>query len=94
MKLPSGYEITKEQLVEMCKRIVSDKFLSECSYAEAFENTEDALREGQITDIPALNAENVGFLYDALSGVVMDCEARLRITLDTFMAHNIVVNSW
>ncbi len=94
MKLPSGNEITKEQLVGMCERIISDKFMSECSYAEAFENTEDALREGSIVDIPALNAEDVGLLYDTLSVVVLDCETALRKTLGTFMAESTIVNSW
>jgi len=94
MKLPSGYEISKEMLVVLCERVISDKFLAECSYAEAFENTEDGLREGQFADIPALDKDDIAFLYDALSNVVMDCEARLRNTLSTFMAHSIVVNSW
>lgn len=91
MKLPSGYEINKEMLVVLCERIIAEKFMSECSYAEAFENTEDALREGQFTDIPALNKDDIAFLYDALSDVVMDCEARLRSTLGTFMESHIAL---
>jgi len=94
MKLPSGYEISKEKLVEMCEVIISDKFMWECSYAEAFETTEENLREGQIIDIPALNDEDIKFLYDLLSDVVTDCETALRKTLGTFMAGNAVVNSW
>lgn len=94
MKLPSGYEINKEMLVVLCERIISDKFMSECSYGEAFENTEDALREGQFTDIPALSNDDISFLYDALSVVVIDCETALRSTLGTFMAESAVVNSW
>ncbi len=94
MKLPSGYEINKEMLVVLCERIVGDKFLAECSYAEAFENTEDGLREGQFTDIPALSDDDINFLYDALSVVVIDCETALRKTLGTFMADSAVVNSW
>lgn len=89
MKLPSGYEISKEMLVVLCERIVGDKFMSECSYAEAFENTEDALREGHFTDIPALSDRDIAFLYDALSDVVMDCESTLRKTLVTFMEGHI-----
>ncbi len=94
MKLPSGNEITKEQLVEICEGIIGDKFMSECSYAESFETTADNLREGQVVDIPALNDEDINFLYDALSEVVIDCDTALRSTLRTFMADNAVVNSW
>jgi len=94
MKLPSGYEISKEKLVEMCEIIIGEKLMWECTYGEAFETTEEALREGNYVDIPALNEDDIHFLFDALKHVVMDCEARLRSTLGTFMAHSIVVNSW
>ena len=86
VKLPSGYEINKEILVELCEGIIAEKFMWECSYAEAFETTEENLREGQIIDIPALNEADITFLYDALKDVVIDCETALRSTLGTYMA--------
>ena len=94
MKLPSGNEISKEKLVEMCESIIGEKLMCECTYDEAFEPTGEALAEGTYVDIPVLNDDDIAFLYNALNGVVMDCEARLRSTLGTFMAHSIVVNSW
>ncbi len=94
MKLPSGNEVTKEQLVEMCETVIRDKFMWECTFGEAFESTGETLSEGNYADIPALNEEDIKFLYDALKDVVIDCEARLRSTLGTFMVHSIVVNSW
>jgi len=94
MKLPSGNEITKEQLVEMCEGIIGEKFMMECTYGEAFEPAEESLREGNYVGIPALDEDDIHFLFNALKHVVVDCDARLRITLSTFMAHSIIVNSW
>lgn len=94
MKLPSGNEISKETLVEMCETIISEKLLWECTYGEAFETTEESLREGQYVGIPALDEDNIHFLFEALKHVVVDCEAKLRSTLDTFMAENATVKSW
>lgn len=94
MKLPSGHEIGKEQLVVLCERIIGEKFMIECTYEEAFESTGDSLSEGEFTDIPALDDADISYLYDVLKGVVIDCEAALRSTLGTFMANNATVNSW
>ncbi len=94
MKLPSGNEVSKETLVEMCESVIRDKFMWECAYEEAFESTADTLSNGEYAGIPALDEADIKFLYDALKDVVIDCEARLRSTLDTFMAHSMVVNSW
>jgi len=94
MKLPSGYEISKEKLVEVCEGVIGEKFMMECTYEEAFEPTADYLSDGKYTDIPALNEADITFIHNALKDVVIDCEARLRSTLGTFMAHSIVVNSW
>ncbi len=94
MKLPSGCEISKERLVEMCEVIIGEKLMWECTYGEAFETTEEALREGTYVDIPALNEDDIHFLFEALKHVVIDCETALRKTLGTFMADSAVVNSW
>ncbi len=94
MKLPSGNEISKEQLVEMCEGIIGEKFMMECTCGEAFETTGESLREGNYVGIPALNEDDIHFLFEALKHVVMDCETALRKTLDTFMADSTVVNSW
>lgn len=94
MKLPSGYEINKDDLVEMCEGIIGEKFMMECTYEEAFEPTTDSLHEGQYTDIPALDDDDIAFLYNTLKDVVIDCEVALRSTLGTFMADNAIVNSW
>ncbi len=94
MKLPSGNEISKETLVEMCETIIGEKLLWECTYGEAFETTEESLREGQYVGIPALDEDDIHFLFEALKHVVVDCETALRKTLGTFMADNTVVNSW
>jgi len=94
MKLPSGHEISKETLVEMCELIVSEKLLWECTFGEAFETTEESLREGQYAGVPALNEGDIHFLFDTLKHVVIDCETALRSTLGTSMADNAVVNSW
>jgi len=37
MKLPSGQEVNKEQLVEMCEVVAMEKLMVECTFAEAFE---------------------------------------------------------
>ncbi len=94
MKLPSGYEITKEQLVEMCEGIIGEKLVWECTCGEAFETTEEFLREGIHVGIPALGEEDIHFIFEALKHVVIDCETALRKTLGTFMADNAIVNSW
>ncbi|MBA7638614.1 hypothetical protein ES703_46270 [subsurface metagenome] len=94
MKLPSGNEISKEMLVEMCEGVIGEKFMMECPFDEAFEPTAETLHEGNYTDIPALDDDDITFLYNALKDVVIEAEARLRSTLGTFMAHSIVVNSW
>jgi len=94
MKLPSGYEIGKEQLVMLCERIIGEKFMIECTYEEAFEPTGESLSEGEFTDIPALDQADISYLYDVLKDVVIDCEAALRSTLGTFIASNATVNSW
>jgi len=94
MKLPSGHEISKEKLVEMCEGVIGEKFMMGCPFDEAFEPTAETLSEGNYADIPALDEADITFLYDALNNVVIDCEAELRCTLGTFMAHSIVVNSW
>lgn len=94
MKLPSGYEINKEELVEMCEGIIAEKFMMECPYEEAFEPTAETLSEGNHVDIPALDEADITFLYNALKDVVIGCETALRSTLGTFMADNAVVKSW
>jgi len=94
MKLPSGHGLTKEQLVDLCERIIAEKFMAELSYAEAFETTGEGLGEGQFEDIPVLGDEDVSFLYNLFADVVIGCESALRSTLGTFMATNTVVKSW
>jgi len=94
MRLPSGNEISKEKLIEMCECIIGEKLMWECTYEEAFESTGESLAEGEYTDVPALSDKDITFLYNTLKDVVIDCETALRRTLGTFMANNTVVNSW
>ena len=94
MKLPSGNEISKEQLVEICKGIISEKFMMECTCGEAFKGTEAFLRRGNYVGMPALNEDDIHFLFEALKHVVIDCETALEKTLSTFMAESTIVNSW
>jgi len=89
MKLPSGYEISKEKLVELCEGIIGEKFMVESTYAEAFEPTAGSLSVGEFTDLPALDEGDINFLYDALKDVVVGCETALRSTLGTFMESHI-----
>lgn len=94
MKLPSGQEVSKETLVEMCEAVISAKMGMECTFAEAFEETADTLSEGNWSDVPTLDEEDISFLYGTLKDVVIDCEAALRSALGTFMAENETVKSW
>jgi len=94
MKLPSGYEISKDKLLEIFEAIVAEKFATEETFTSAFEPAAELLAEGESTNIPALNEEDISFLYTALAHVVIVCESRLRATLLEFEADNPVINSW
>lgn len=90
MKLPSGRDVNKEQLVEMCETVAMEKLVMECTFTEAFE----LASEDNWPGLPALDKADISYLHEALKDVVIDCEAALRSTLGTFMAENETVKSW
>lgn len=94
MKLPSGYEISREKLLEVFEAVVAEKFAMECTFADAFKPVAESLREGEYTDIPALTLEDVSFLGTELVSVVIICEGELRSTLGRFEAESTTISSW
>ena len=94
MKLPSGKELTKDQLIDIFEAVVSEKFMMECTFEEAFELTGYSLHEGEWDDIPVLHDDDISFIYKALSGVVIQCEGELRSTLGTFEVNSAIIQSW
>jgi len=55
MKLPSGIEIPREKVEELCESIIREKFYLECTTQEAFESTAASLAAGEFPDIPLLD---------------------------------------
>ena len=89
MKLPSGIELSNEKVEELCEVIIREKFQLECPFTEAFESTAESLHEGEFDDIPVLEYEDIKFLGDALSAIVIDCVQALNSTLGTFLAERL-----
>lgn len=94
MKLLSGYEISREKLLEIFESIVAEKYMMECTYAEAFEPTAISLADGDWDDIPVLDGADIRLLSVWLVGPVIECEQKLRATLSEFEASNKDINSW
>ena len=72
MKLPSGIELSREKMKELCECIIREKFRLECKFAEAFNNIASILRDGEFYDIPILGSDDINSLYDAFRDVVID----------------------
>lgn len=94
MKLPSGIELLREKVEELCEAVIREKFQLECTTQEAFESTADGLREGGFDDIPVLGQEDIKFLYDALRHPVFGCVEELTKTFAAYFVNKVKPLPW
>ena len=94
MKLPSGVEIPREKVEELCEVVIREKFQLECTTYEAFESTREDLLEGSLDDIPVLEEEDVKFLYEAIRHLVFDCVEALTETLAAYFVAHVKPLDW
>jgi len=94
MKLPSGIELPREKLEELCEIIIRDKFQLECTYEEAFEPIKQSLHEGVFDDIPILHFRDINFLHDALREPVIGCEGALTEILAAYFRAHVKPLDW
>ncbi len=94
MKLPSGVEIPREKVEELCETVIREKFYLECTFHEAFEPTGTSLAEGEFSDIPVLGDEDIKFLYEALRKPVFQCVEMLTQRLATYFGDYVKLLDW
>jgi len=94
MKLPSGIELPREKVEELCDTVIREKFQLGCTYEEAFEPTGEDLADGSLDDIPILGEEDIKFLYDTLREPVIGCEGALTEILTAYFRTHVKLLDW
>lgn len=94
MKLPSGVELPREKVEELCESVIREKFYLECTTQEAFESTAESLAAGEFEDIPVLDEQEIKFLYEAIRHEVFGCVEELTKTLAAYFANKVRQLDW
>ncbi len=94
MKLPSGIELPREKVEELCEVLIREKFQLECTFAEAFDMTAIDLSEGNIDGVPALEQGDIVYLREVYRKIVFQCVEGLNEHLKKFFEGYVSILDW
>ena len=94
MKLPSGVEIPRKEMEELCETVIREEFYGECTFAEAFEPTAENLAAGEVEGIPALDHDDIQFVREALRKIVFQCVEMLTTHLVDYFRIYVKMLNW
>ena len=94
MKLPSGIELPREKVEELCEAVIREKFYNECTFHEAFEPTDEGLAAGELDGIPVLESDDIQFIQETLRKPVFQCVEALTQRLVSFFTDYVKKLDW
>ena len=94
MKLPSGIEIPRKKMEELCEVVIREEFYGESTFAEAFYPTAENLATGRVIGIPTLSNDDVQYVREALRKIVFQCVEGLTTHLTDFFTNYVKLLNW